>query len=923
MDELLREFLTETTEHLEGAENQLVQFERDPTDASLIASIFRLVHTIKGTSSFLSLDRLEHVAHAAETLLGAMREGAPPTRETVSLILAAIDRIKVIIDEVEGAGAELPGDDTDVTDALEAHMASNLQGTSGHKTAKAPAEEISSIVEVTELCLPEGDNGAEDDDAEAHHAAEMAASEYPPVMEMSPVADPMTSGLMASGLATPELMAPGLMAPGLAAARAEKKQDQDKHDHAGKGQGNAGAAKASETIRVAVDTIERIMQLVSELVLTRNQLLELTRHRDDDAVKSPLQRLSALTTDLQDAVMRARMQPVGRLFGNLPRLVRELCSELGKKIDLVTEGADTELDRQLIEVIRDPLTHIIRNCADHGIESPEIRVMSGKSETGEIRVSASHEAGQITIDISDDGRGLNTDRIRKKVIANGLAAEQDVARMTDEEVQHYIFEPGFSTAEKVTSTSGRGVGMDVVRSNIESIGGSVSLKSLPGRGSRFSLKIPLTLAIAPALIIKVADQRYALPQHAVVEAVGLGKNSSDLIDKVQNALVLKLRDEVIPVVDLRSILGLDDNAGGVREGQLVVIMRVGPNSFGVIVDEVSDIQEIVVKPLSASIAHLKVFSGHTILGDGSVVLILDPGGIAVNLGIEKSAEKKHEAAKEGYAAPDKTRLILFRAGPGPQKVLPLSLISRIEMVEPNRIEQLDGRYMILHQGRLMPVMPVSMSTDVTAKAHPVLVTTVDQGAVGLLVEEIVDVIEEKLDVQLASAGAELVGSAEIKGEGVELLDISYFLQAAYPANAQQPGSKGNRVLLVDDESFFRDMLSPALTAGGYAVTAVNSAEEALEMFAQGAEFNAVVVDTDMPGMSGYQLAHRLRQAGLPNDFPIIGLIAHPSPGAMQSAQEHGMTMGVGKLDRLSLLSALNSILEQAGQDQHMSTELAA
>jgi two-component system chemotaxis sensor kinase CheA len=496
--------------------------------------------------------------------------------------------------------------------------------------------------------------------------------------------------------------------------------------------------------------------------------------------------------------------------------------------------------------------------------------------------------------------------------------------MSDEEVQHYIFEPGFSTAEKVTSTSGRGVGMDVVRSNIESIGGSVSIKSLPGRGSRFSLKIPLTLAIAPALIIKVADQRYALPQHAVVEAVGLGKNSSELIDKVQNALVLKLRDEVIPVVDLRSVLGLDDTADSVREGRLVVIMRVGPNAFGVIVDEVSDIQEIVVKPLSASIAHLKVFSGHTILGDGSVVLILDPGGIAVNLGIEKSAEKKHETAKEGgYAPPEKTRLILFRAGPGPQKVLPLSLISRIEMVEPNRIEQLDGRYMILHQGRLMPVIPVSMTTDVTAKAHPVLVTTVDQGAVGLLVEEIVDVIEEKLDVQLESSGAELVGSAELKGEGVELLDISYFLQAAYPASSQRPGAKGNRLLLVDDESFFRDMLTPPLIAAGYSVTAAKSGEEALEIFNQGAEFCAVIADTDMPGMSGYQLAKRLREGGLTAEFPIIGLIAHPSPSSMQSAQEHGMTMGIGKLDRLSLLSALNSILEPASHDQPLSAELAA
>ena len=317
------------------------------------------------------------------------------------------------------------------------------------------------------------------------------------------------------------------------------------------------------------------MQLVSELVLNRNQLLEITRNRENDPMKPPLQRLSALTTDLQDAVMRARMQPVGRLFSSLPRLMRELSAELNKKINLVTDGADTELDRQLIEVLRDPLTHLIRNCADHGIETPEERVACGKPEFGEIYVSASHEAGQINIDISDDGRGLNLDRIRQKVLANGLASEEQVAQMSTEELCRFIFAPGFSTAARVTSVSGRGVGMDVVRSNIESIGGSVDLSTVAGSGSRFSLKIPLTLAIAPALIVRVGEQRFALPQHAVVEAVGLGSDSRHVIEKVQEALVLRLRDEVIPVIDLSAILGLNALPGQDAEEQLVVIIKIG------------------------------------------------------------------------------------------------------------------------------------------------------------------------------------------------------------------------------------------------------------------------------------------------------------------------------------------------------------
>ncbi len=460
------------------------------------------------------------------------------------------------------------------------------------------------------------------------------------------------------------------------------------------------------------------MQLVSELVLTRNQLLELARHREDDVLKTPLQHLSTLTSDLQDAVMRARMQPVGRLYANLPRLIRELSSSLGKNIDLITEGADTELDRQLIEVIRDPLTHLIRNCADHGIERPEERLAKGKPEMGEIRVSAAHEAGQITIDIADDGKGLDSERIKQKIISQGLATEADVKAMSPDEINRFIFEPGFSTAAVVSNVSGRGVGMDVVRSNIEGIGGSVSLSSTPGKGSRFSLKIPLTLAIAPALIIEVAGQRFALPQTSVVEAVSLGKNYKDLIQNVQNALVLKLREEVIPAVELRNVCGLTAAEENTESEKLAVVMRVGTDSFCVIVDGVADIQEIVVKPLSASLSHLKVFSGHTILGDGSVVLILDPAGIAANLGIEKSSSDKKREQPRDQNVQERRRLVMFRAGQGAPKVLPLSLVSRIEMVETKRIESSDGRLMVLLQGRLMPIVPISSADRPLAVVLP-------------------------------------------------------------------------------------------------------------------------------------------------------------------------------------------------------------
>lgn len=895
MDELLGEFLTETSEHLEGVETQLVQFERNPTDASLVSSIFRLVHTIKGTSSFLGLTRLPTVAHSAETVIGALRDGTPPTEEMVSLILEAIDRIKNIVREIPQLGSEPEGDDSALIAALEATVNKTEKkepsgSVQSNEAKEAPAASTSKASPKKASAKKQKKDDVKDEaKAEVEEIKEASAASKSDAPEQAKDIAPKSR----PGVAETSKGAP---APT-----------------------NAAPAKATETIRVAVDTIERIMQLVSELVLTRNQLLELTRNRENDVVKPPLQRLSSLTTDLQDAVMRARMQPVGRLFSSLPRLVRELSTELGKKIDLVTEGADTELDRQLIEVLRDPMTHLIRNCADHGLETPDERVAAGKSEFGEIRVSASHEAGQITIDILDDGRGLNIEKIKQKAISSGVANEAQLAHMSIDEICHFIFAPGFSTAQKVTSVSGRGVGMDVVRSNIESIGGSVSLSTVPGKSTRFSLKIPLTLAIAPALIVRVGKQRFALPQHAVVEAVGLGRDSRHVIEKVQDALVLKLRDEVVPVLDLSTILGIEMNGENQEDDQLVVILRVGTDSFGIRVDEVLDVQEIVVKPLNPSLAHLKVFTGQTILGDGSVVLILDPGGIGTRLGIEKSTEKR-EAAKETHSLIERTRLVLFRAGEGLPKVLPLSLLARIEMVEADRIQHSDGRYVMLHQGRLMPLLPTSPMQEIGNKAHPVLVITANHHTIGLLVDEIIDIVEEKLDIQLASATSDVVGSAELRGEAVELIDVTYYLQAAFSSIYEQETDK---LLLIDEDLFFRETLKPVLAAAGYELTTASSVEQAHEILEHDRDFMAVVVDAEMEDEPGKNLVQYLRER-LSDDFPIIRLYAQPAHSVVGMQTDHPMTINVSKLDRQSLLSTLSTIqATKEQQAEYSSRELAA
>lgn len=825
MDELLNDFLTETSEHIEAASSQLVQFEKDPSDLAIIGSIFRLVHTIKGTCGFLGLDRLEALTHAAEAVVSRLRDGTAPTPEIVTLILAAVDRVRLILVEIEANAAEPVGDDQDLIGALERQLV--------HLDDPLPNE--------------------------------------PTVITAPVVAGPSTSAL---------------------------------HPDHGERQ------KRSESIRVDVASLERIMVLVSELVLTRNQLLELNRQQEDEAVKAPMQRLSALTTDLQDSVMRARMQPLSRLFARLPRLVRELSAETGKKLTLVVDGGDTELDRQLIEMVRDPLTHILRNAADHGIETPELRVAAGKPEFGTVRITASHEAGYIGVCIADDGRGLDVEKIKAKALARGLAAATDLEAMPPEAVYRFIFLPQFSTATTVTSISGRGVGLDVVRDNIETIGGSITVTSTFGKGTSFNLKIPLTLAIAPALIVYVGAHRFAIPQQSVIEAIGFGEGSAHKVECMQDRLMLRLRDQVLPLVDLREVFALEQGPAPVGDAKLAVIIRFGSQSFGVLVDSVADVQEIVVKPLGPSLSHLYVFSGHTILGDGSVVLILDPAGIARTLGMTQSLDLGVQHIPDRFIPPrEKTRLILFRSGDGALKAVPLSLISRIESAASGAIEVSDGLLVMQHRGFLMPVLRTDGTAETKPGDRPVLVLGIGGESVGLIVDEIIDIVEDFLDIEIASATPGTIGSARISETVVEIIDTSHFVRIARPDALARGVVNRFSILLVDDRLFFRDMLAPILAAAGYRVTTANSGRDALFLMSKGAVFHAVVTDTDMPDMDGYKLAREIKRDARNADLPIIALAAHAAPIIEKAAAACGMCGAVGKFDRAALLSLLRSKLD--------------
>ena len=485
------------------------------------------------------------------------------------------------------------------------------------------------------------------------------------------------------------------------------------------------SAVANQSIRVSVELLEKLMVTVSELVLSRNQLMQIARSQKDSPFAAPLQRLNHVTSELQEDVMRTRMQPIGNAWSKLPRIVRDLSLELGKKIDLQMLGAETELDRQVLELIKDPLTHMVRNSADHGIEVPADRVRAGKPELGTITLNAFHEGGHIVIEISDDGKGLAMDKIRAKIVQNGLASESEVASMSNQQAMQFIFKPGFSTATKVTSVSGRGVGMDVVRTNIEKIGGTVDMQSTEGKGSRFLIKIPLTLAIVSALIVECATERFAIPQICVVELVHASASSEYRIERINNVPVLRLRNRLLPLVSLRNVLRLGEEVINAEDSAFVVVIQVGTSAFGIIVDRVFDTEEIVVKPVAPILRNISLFSGNTILGDGSVVMILDPNGVAAKAGKVSTAndEAQHAAQMAQSArASNRQSLLLFRAGGEAPKAVPLSLVARLEEIDLKTVEYSDGMPVVQYRGKLMPLVPIEQGFQFRKEGQqPILV----------------------------------------------------------------------------------------------------------------------------------------------------------------------------------------------------------
>ncbi len=586
---------------------------------------------------------------------------------------------------------------------------------------------------------------------------------------------------------TPVPAAPELPAPGIAEhPRGEDRRSGDERRGDGGGAGDRIVADASDkvashSIRVSVDTLDYLMTTVSELVLTRNQLLEIVRRHEDSDFKVPLQRLSNVTAELQEGVMKTRMQPIGNAWQKLPRIVRDLSAELGKDIELEMHGAETELDRQVLELVKDPLTHLVRNCADHGIEMPGRTDRRRQTEKRHHQADAPATRAATSSSRSPTTAAASISRAsRPKPSNSGSPAKPKWPPSPRAKSAIFIFSPGFSTAAEVTSISGRGVGMDVVRSNIEQIGGTVDLKSAAGVGTTFTIKIPLTLAIVSALIVEAGGERFAIPQLSVLELVRAGGAGEHRIERIKDTPVLRLRNTLLPLLHLKEVLKLGTADG---ESGFVVVTQVGNLVFGAIVDSVFHTEEIVIKPMSSKLRHIGVFSGTTILGDGSVIMILDPNGVAQALG--RAAQAAHAEAperkeSEEAASEDTVSLLVFRAGSQRPKAVPLSLVTRLEEIDCRRIEISDGRHLVQYRDQLMPLLRIDTETGLKREgAQPILVFSDHGRSMGLVVDEIIDIVEDRLDIEVASNRPGVLGYAVVKGATTEIVDVGHFLPQAF------------------------------------------------------------------------------------------------------------------------------------------------
>ena len=863
--EIVTEFLIESSENLAQFELALVDLEKRPTDPNLLASIFRTIHTIKGTCGFFGFSTLEGLTHIAENILSQLRNGERRlTPDLTSLILETVDAVKRELVSIETTGKE------------------SGEGYENLRARLVQASNEKSIVEKAPV-------------------------------EKSVTAPPVGAGQSEAPLAALPVAGAPSVDTDVAAAESEK----------------AGAASASHiagfTIRVDVGLLDKLMNLVGELVLARNQIMQFNSGQENEILSGSAQRLNLITTQLQEGVMKTRMQPIGVIWSKLPRVVRDLATSCGKQIELEMDGADTELDKSIIEAIKDPLTHIVRNSCDHGIEAPAVRASKGKPAQGRLTLRAYHEGGQVNIEISDDGGGIDAGKVKQKAIEKGLVRAEDADRLSEREAFNLIFLPGFSTAEKTTSISGRGVGMDVVKTNVEKIGGLVDLTSRHGQGTTIRIKIPLTLAIIPGLVIDSGGERFIIPQVNLLELLRLeGEAGRKQIERIHDTPVYWRRGTLLPIAYLNEVLNLPAN-NAEAEAVNIVVVQAEDRQFGLVVDAIHDTQEIVVKPLGKQLKGLNAYAGATIMGDGKVVLILDVLGIGQKAGVLSEIREKARGDKAAADLSHEKRqtFLLFRAGRFERLAVPLSLVARLEEFPRERIERAGDKFVVQYRDQILELTPIaSVLGDplgtFTELADPTQVIVFSEGdqVAGLIVDQILDIHEESIRITKKSDRVGLSGSAVIAGKVTDFLDLPAVLRAAgeewLSLSAKPASALRKAVLVADGSAFSRGLVRNYLELAGHPVIEAHNEADALEKM-ESVTVSAVVTSRKLPSLNGRKLVDEMRKRPALKEILVVEL----RDAGNDAAENLGgpFDAAVERFDRVGLLHTLQQMRDLQGMAQ--------
>jgi len=851
MDGVVQEFLVESHENLDSVDNDLLTLETSQRDPEVLAAIFRTIHSIKGTCGFLGFERLERLTHIGENLLSRMRDGElTANSEITSALLEMVDAVRAVLRSIEETGGEGDHDHTDLCSRLERLAAGeNLEaqapaaGVADAPVAGTAAEsqpaacEAAAPVEAADPVEATPQVGAADpvevaDPVEAAtvepanplEAAESRSGEHASGDSGGPPEDTSEESRaerekrasakeIQAGSIGDLLIQKGYVEQGAVEAALQAQEEGDPR-HVGEILVSRGVLaaerlvealriqKASRTsnlnensIRVNVELLDRLMNLVGELVLTRNQILQFQTGMPDGAFHATTQRLNLITSELQEGVMQTRMQPIGTVWDKFPRVIRDVAKATGKKVRIEVDGRDTELDKTIVEAIKDPLTHIIRNAVDHGIEAPDVRRRNGKDESGCLQLRAFHEGGQVNIEIADDGGGIDVSKVKRKAIEKGVLSEDQAHRMSERELTQLIFSPGFSTADTVTNISGRGVGMDVVRTNIEKIGGTLDVHSVLGEGTTIRVRIPLTLAIIPALIVRSGREQFAIPQIGLMELVRVDLEQNPMgIEYVQGAPVHRLRGDLLPLVFLDQLLGIAGDArpedDPLSDGFNIVVLKADDQCFGLVVDEVTDTQEIVVKPLGRQLSDVHCFAGATIMGDGRVALILDIQGLARHAGVLSDVTvsgSRHGGRVSEGRGDFRGRYLVFSVGNGGRMAVPLMSVRRLEEVDWTSIERAGNLEVVQYRGRLLPLIDLRQrfggGRGDQGATTPVIVHGTGDQSFGFVVQEIIDVVEETAEIEECSKRPGISGSAVLQGRVTDLLDPASFAREVRGASS--------------------------------------------------------------------------------------------------------------------------------------------